>query len=333
MAKTAMTQQCLNVEEFPASAGRALENEYLIAGLPVKLCFESADLKQQVAPAFEHLLKSYSTATPALTVSVRRTGRLAPWTLGPTDILISQDQHSITIRGHEGHLVSRLETNGTGSWSTSDSESIPYLMRSAPMRQLLTLWMGRQRRYLVHSAAVGQDGKGVLIVAKGGSGKSTTSLSCVSAGMEYVGDDHCLVSTDEIPWVHSLYNTGKLTVSDFQRFKPLLEGAANLGRPPDEKLICYLNRVRGVKVAASLALKAILLPRIVNQKTTRLVPVSSAQGLRALTPSIALHLLSMRAEALRAFNLLARKLPLYDLQLGREFASAPEAIRDLLAAL
>ena len=235
------------------------------------------------------------------------------------------------IREHHGQMVSQLNNNGTGVWSTCGSEPVPYLLRSAPMRQLLTLWMAQQGRYLVHSAAVGKNGNGVLIVARGGSGKSTTSMSCISAGMEYVGDDHCLITSSDVPRVHSLYNSGKLTVDGFQRFQTLLEGAASKGRPSDEKLICYLNRVRSVNLASALTLRAILLARIVNETKTRLVPVNAAQGLRALTPSVALQLPHMRAEALAAFNVLARKVPIYELQLGREFASAPEAIQEFLA--
>ena len=46
---------------------------------------------------------------------------------------------------------------------------------------------------LVHGACVGVDGKGVLVCARGGRGKSTLTVSALLKGFEYVADDYLIL--------------------------------------------------------------------------------------------------------------------------------------------
>jgi hypothetical protein len=327
-----MIQHCSQIKDVFQPTPAAAEGEYVMAGLAVRLRYETAALKQQIAPAFEHLEAPSRAESPELTISLCQSSHVPAWTAGLNEILVSEDHNSITIRQCEGNTVSRLENNGTATWSTSNSESIPYLHRAVPLHHLLNLSMGLQGRYVVHSAAVAHAGQGVLILGKGGAGKSTTAVSCAAAGMQYAGDDYCLVTAGNVPRVFSLYSTAKLAFAGFRRFQPLLGGTEMLGRGQDDKVICCLHRVSGVKISAGFPLKAILLARILDKRTSRLVRASNAQGFRALAPNLGLQLLPhLRTEALSAFNSLARQVPIYDLELGRELASAPAAIQEFLA--
>ena len=54
-------------------------------------------------------------------------------------------------------------------------------------------WWARQNQMmLLHSACVGMNGKGVMISARGGGGKSTLSVSCLLGGFDFVADDYIL---------------------------------------------------------------------------------------------------------------------------------------------
>jgi hypothetical protein len=67
-------------------------------------------------------------------------------------------------------------------------------------------------RMLVHSAAVGVNGKGVLLSAKGGSGKSTLAVSALANGFHYVADDFTLLSrSDQGLLAHPIYSIVNLT--------------------------------------------------------------------------------------------------------------------------
>lgn len=69
---------------------------------------------------------------------------------------------------------------------------IPYWMASA----LVSQWAGTAGLLPVHGGAVGVGGRGVLLIARGGGGKSTLSASCLLSGMDYVADDYVLVSAE-----------------------------------------------------------------------------------------------------------------------------------------
>ena len=68
---------------------------------------------------------------------------------------------------------------------------IPYWAVSS----LVCQWAGTEGLLPVHGAAVGTGGKGVLLAARGGGGKSTLAASCLLAGMELVSDDFLLLNT------------------------------------------------------------------------------------------------------------------------------------------
>lgn len=55
----------------------------------------------------------------------------------------------------------------------------PAWVVASPLRSILHWWMELNGRQLVHAAAVGHDGRAVLIPGRGGSGKSSTSLACL----------------------------------------------------------------------------------------------------------------------------------------------------------
>ena len=64
---------------------------------------------------------------------------------------------------------------------------------------LVSQWAGTAGLLPVHGAAVGVGGRGVLLAARGGGGKSTLAASCLLSGMDYVADDYVLVSAKGPP--------------------------------------------------------------------------------------------------------------------------------------
>ena len=62
---------------------------------------------------------------------------------------------------------------------------------------------------MLHGAGISWDGKGVLLTAEGGSGKSTTTFSCIMQGMQTLGDDFVLLNT-AAQTMHHIYSIAKL---------------------------------------------------------------------------------------------------------------------------
>ena len=98
--------------------------------------------------------------------------------------------------------------------------NLPYWETAAPFRILFHWWSQSFGGQISHAAAVGRDGKGVLLAGRGGSGKSTTAICCVDAGMEYVGDDYVLLTRTPTPTAHSLYNSAKIHTAFLRQALP-----------------------------------------------------------------------------------------------------------------
>ena len=104
-----------------------------------------------------------------------------------------------------------LDTNSRRAifW-VPDAAGLSIHETAAPLRSLLQWWFGDENTQFVHGAGIGTAQGGVLLVGRGGSGKSTSTLACLGSGLQVAGDDYCLVTIQEQPVVHSLYCTAKI---------------------------------------------------------------------------------------------------------------------------
>jgi hypothetical protein len=317
----------------------AQHENYEIAGLPVCFRFLDPRIKEQVSPAFQHL-RTAMHIQPELDVvldgassPLANLAHVLDWDgWGERDVWAIKLEEMMLIIQQNGTAVSALDySNKTGYRLERRTTGMTYLDRAAPMRHLLSLWFGSQGRYLFHGAAVGESEGGVLILGAGGSGKSTTALACLEDGMAYAGDDRCLLSMDGLPHVYSLYGTAKLLdINQFPSFAPVVDMDGNTC---NEKAMYRLHRLSDNTLHCGFALRAILLAHIEDIQETRISPASHARGFLELAASGALHLPKMRIQALCCFNSVARQLPVYDLTLGANIRSTPDAIRKLLREL
>lgn len=78
----------------------------------------------------------------------------------------------------------------------------------APFRAVLHGWLRRRSQQMIHAAAVGRDGRGVLLVGGRCAGKSTTAYSCLGE-FGFCGDDYVLLDC-RAPALWSLYSSCKL---------------------------------------------------------------------------------------------------------------------------
>ena len=197
---------------------------------------------------------------------------------------------------YEGHGVqalnrwrtlSVLDAESAEGWFWAPSpDAMPSWERAAPLRAILHWWLGRRGILYLHGGAVGTADGGVLVVGRGGSGKSTTTLACVAAGLRYAGDDYVAVAPGPQPWVHSLYSSGKLEDHQLARFPALGGAVGNLERDAGEKAVVFVEEAAPGAPIAGFPLRAILVPEIVAQTPeTRAVPRPAAAALAALAPS------------------------------------------------
>lgn len=290
-------------------------------------------------PALSHL--EVEESSPALTINVwdGRGGSQIhmPWNvddLGPLGVPRSYNSEvfdTTHILNPPGFSVVNHKDNIALFWLT-DSSEIPTYLRARPLTFILNFWFKKRGIYWVHAACVGTDGGAVLLPAKGGSGKSTTAMACLSSDLLYVGDDCCLVSNSEHEIVaHSLSNVGQLTFESYARWQEIWDSSLEMNPLEGLKKYYFLYPEKKKIIRNHLPLKAIVIPSVSNSEKTSFYRITQSEALRFLAPS---SLFEVPGSSLLDFNFfasLAKRLPAYKILLGSEIKKIPEAIIDIIS--
>jgi hypothetical protein len=326
---------------FAAAVERAglVERSYEIAGQAVTCRFAGEEMVR-VGRALDHLRTPATRA--GLTIDIwdsESTGGATPPLLGEQ---LSTEDGPMYYYERDGvqalnrwRTLSVLDAESAEAWFWApEPDAILSWDRAAPLRAILHWWLGRQGILQLHGGAVGTVDGGVLLVGRGGSGKSTTSLACLTAGLRYAGDDYVAVAPGPEPWVHSLYSSGKLEDHQLARFPGLAGAVGNPGREAGEKAVVYVEEAAPGAAIAGFPLRAILVPRVVAESPeTRAVPRPAGATLAALAPSTIFQLYPPQQGALADMGALVGRVPCFTLELGSDVERIPDAVFELLEAL
>ncbi len=220
----------------------------------------------------------------------------------------------------------------TAIYWTKDIAEIPEWERSFPFRDIFHgFWSLNKRLLIVHAAAVGTADGGILLTGKGGSGKSTAALSCLSSNMRYAGDDLVLVDIENKK-IFSLYNVAKLEESQLQMFPHFREFIYNLEALPNEKAQLFLYDYFKKALIIEMPLKGIAVMKFSNTVSSKYEACSQSEGLKALAPST-IGLLKESPEHINVIAELCRKVPIYKFSTGSNLSGIPRLIEELLIKL
>ncbi|HMK30945.1 MAG TPA: hypothetical protein VK473_14780 [Terriglobales bacterium] len=336
----AFFEDCQQAFESAAEAAGEEERRLALGGYCIRLRFAGRALLENLSRAFAHLAAP-PDRTPDLTICLwdgESTGRQPPR---------PQWREHASIRGEvEGYNTSRFYTtyeHEAGGFTLFDAHRdvanvwvpaarcVPYWVKGSPLRTVLYWWMGLHERQLVHAAAVGNSLGGVLITGKSGSGKSTTALACLSAGMQYAGDDYVIVGLKPPRFTYALYTTAKVCANHLHAFPHLTNLIDNPQRLDTEKALIFLNEGNlAAQLVSGFALRAIVVPRVTGLLHTRLRKASPAAALAALAPTTMFAHPRGGAHDFKRVAELARTVPSYILECGTDLRQIPQAITALL---
>lgn len=214
-------------------------------------------------------------------------------------------------------------------WVQSDV-GLPFWTKASPLRTLFHWWMEENGHQLLHAAAVGDEHGALLITGKGGTGKSTSALSCLNAGMRYVADDYLIVRRLPEPSAVSLYSTAKLEGDQIGRFPNLRHLVTNEKYLESEKAVIHLFPERKAQIAKSLKLLAVATPAFGQGAETTFTPLprSALQRAAAFTTMTQLPHAGKRMHEF--IEQLVGELPALTLSLGNDIGGVPTAIQNLL---
>ncbi|MEH1910263.1 MAG: serine kinase [Nostoc sp.] len=336
-----------------AQISSCIDRFYTIAGYSLCLRFAGSGLIPQITPALSHLMAE-PIAHPDLTICLwdnASTGTRLPllinsllelirlhWTdyLGPRKEIKVYDGDRIRTNFHIGpNILSVLDRQqNLACYWIEDAQDIPYWEKGSPIQTILNWWTSDRQHQYIHAGAVGMPDGGILLVGKGGSGKSSTALACIDSPLMYASDDYCLVSTDPKPYVYSLYNTAKLKgQADLERFPRLAPMVNNVERLELEKAMLFLHQHHPEKITRGFPIKAVLIPQVTGKLDTKLRPATAGTALKALAPSTIFQLAGSGQTAFGIMSSLIKQVPCYALELGTDMVQIPIVIEHLLSQL
>jgi hypothetical protein len=310
-----------------------------LAGRRVDLCFAGPALVGLLTPALAHLRASGGDAEHIIRIGdIESTGvtpRLAFAETG-TGAAAGDRESPTTPPGAylamTPDMLWGLEPDGRRGffWVRSAGVLKPWDV-AAPLRLLLSWLAEVLGAQLVHGAVVGHGHDGVLLAGKGGSGKSTTTLSCIESGLTTVGDDYVWMEPGDPPMAFSLFGTVKIDPEALRtRFVRLAPYARDLTGMLSEKMALFLAEAPGVRWTRALNVRAVAALRIGQGTTPRVGPASLVEVLMALAPSSLLQSPVVGSSGLARLTNVVRRCHALRCEVGSDYARNARAIGDLV---
>jgi hypothetical protein len=323
------------------TSGIKQDHFFAIAGRRVKLTFTSTALAAQLTPALEHvrvepgaadlevgLWEGADEPAPPLPAAWEQ-ARYFP--RGRVPGMEHPNLRLVVFPGLGSLSLVDLASN-RGWYCATEAARVTYWESAAPLRNLLHAWLARRGAFVLHGAAIGTEHGAVLLVGRGGSGKSTTSLLGVTAGMHYLGDDCCLGEMlNGQPFVHAFYSSAKVCNDALPRLNGFHARLGNPNRLPEEKAVFFLAGTHDSQLPQRLPLGAILLPQVTVDRPVRMERVSPGMALAALSPSTMMQLADADQHDLAFHAALVKSVPAFRLSLNGDHAAILDTMKGLLA--
>lgn len=338
-------EQAWQAFEATRSMGDTTAHDQCIAigGSRLALAFGGKAMQTNVMPALAHL-RCGACPSPDWRIAIWDSASTAT-SLPPTPWL----ENTLVARGEiqglepdagveiawqpgSGQLSMLDRHSRRGMLWMADAGQCPYWEKAAPLRAVLHWILLATQQQLVHAAAVGDNEGAVLLTGKGGSGKSSTALTALLAGMSYLGDDYVLCSTrDQKPRVSSLYNSAKIDARAEQRL-PQLAGLLHREEPGQEKAVILTGQHFPDQIATSRDLRAIVVTRVSGNRQSALQPLKAAATFLALAPTTIFQLPRAGSNSTGILRELVSALPCYLLDLGTDTHQIAAVLKRILAA-
>ena len=306
-----------------------------IAGVAVMVEFAGKRLRDLFLPALRHLEESPTAAR-------RPQARLVVWDSDSTmvamppppvahdafsargELLGFDDERYLIAFQSSEFSVSLLDRDeGRGVYWVQDAQNLPSWSLSAPLRTLLHWILMDRGRHLVHGAAVGDEQSGVLLVGAGGSGKSTTAIRCLAAGMHYLGDDYVAISADP-PRAYSVYSTAKLFATD-----PRPAGRLLSPSPGGEVKVVLALDEYPAQLPRELPIRTIATLDFTNDEESAVECIDSSALFRAAVVTTLAQLPHAGAPLLRLIRDFTAQVTTARVKLGRDPDSVVSVIRQI----
>ncbi|MGH7567190.1 MAG: hypothetical protein ACREK2_10210 [Gemmatimonadota bacterium] len=299
-------------------------------------------LFEQLTPALAHLAVEEDGRAPDLSVSL--------WDADESGIAVpppapgdDPTARAIVSASNDGRFVLQRRTHAVVGQDRArravvgwfrDVDRLPLYDRGRPLHPQLLLWNQDRGAPPLHAGLVARAGRGALFVGEGGSGKSTSTLTCLLHGFDFLGDDYVSLSKDGRGGFagHGVYGSTHVDPDHLARFPELHARAVHPLWENEDKAVVFLADVLPERLARESPIDALFLPTVKSGRTS-VRPATPAQALLRLVQgalALAPHAGSGGMEPL--FEL-AASVPAYWLDLGADLDEIPLTVARTLDAL
>jgi hypothetical protein len=190
----------------------------------------------------------------------------------------------------------------------------------------------RFERFPLHAAGLALNGRGILIPGASGAGKSTTSVTLVRAGFDFLSDDTVFLTRDEGGiWVAGFPDEIDVTDNTVAMIPELgyLAGAALL--PGRDKHSFRVEEVFKVTPLAGCRPEILLAPQVVAGSGTEVEPLNPSEALMALLPNVLLTDPAASQSHLDMLAELVQSMRCLRLLVGSDLDAAAACVADLVS--
>ncbi len=318
----------------------SVQTAFVLAGRTIRLEGAGSALISRISPAFAHLPRVPDDTEADLTVllwDTVSTGQPLP-SLGeygavagsPVTPILHGGGRSFVFHAFENAMSYLDYEERVGVYLVEDASTLPPWERACPLRALLTWWLGPQNLLVAHGAGVGSPDGAVVLAGSGGSGKSTTALACLAAGMGYLGDDYVLLDPRSRS-VWSLYGSAKLAEDHLARFPGLMQPETTQpADPADAKRVGWPAAANPSAMVLSAPVRAIVVPVVTLGDACTLTPVPASRALMAVAPLTLFQTAGDQRVAFRLATEFVKDMPTFRLELGAGMERVPGLLQDII---
>jgi hypothetical protein len=316
---------------------------YDISSVNVQILCEDAWLSMRVSAAFDDafFVARGDSLPEAHDISLRFENHTVPFVVSATarqlsassSLRVLQDGDCYYLMGRDSVFrFDSKEGRGTIFLNTAFWDKEPKQKQEFLMLSLLWL-LRRQGVYGLHGNALVKDGCGIIFVGSTCSGKSTTTLSLVRSGWQYLSDDVTLlrqsVGSVEAIALQKRFSVDPALASHFPELKEALNTSSSNGH----KRMIDLNEVYPDRHVPQCVPNVLIFPSIVPQEQSQLIPLDNVAALIELSQNcggifVDRGKVQLQMEVLRQLVCQASS---YRLLAGRNLYECPSKISDIIS--
>jgi hypothetical protein len=188
--------------------------------------------------------------------------------------------------------------------------------------------------YYLHGAALQRNGVGYLVSGDGGCGKTTTALSLVCQGYNYVSDDSLFFqeATEQIV-LRPVYTNFHVDQDLCERFSVIRNGE-NQTIPEGVKISVDISETFPTSFVPFIRPNVIIFPKITGDRTSKTHPLGSVEVFQRLLKQIMLAVdKSVARNQLSTLGRLVKQVSGFELQSGKDLYEDPSRIISIIEQL